>query len=512
MSEDSLLIHKIAAALVDVGDTSLWIVGGAIRDALLHRSITDIDLVYTGDPFMLADSMSAQLPVTVAALDRQIGRVRLGIPISGIHIDITTIKDGDIIADLSARDFTINALAVPYTAEAFTRIVAGSVLADDIIDPFQGQQDLAKRIVRQVYSAAFTDDPLRIMRAARIAASLDFSIDAETTISAKAAVQQLSSVAPARITAELFGMFQLPLRGTAAMYLLDDLGALTTLVPSLAACRGVVQGSLHHWDVFDHTLAVIDELDVVQALLQATLAKKEFYDPIVPSKRYREGEIPHPTALDLAGYNTDVIARSTMPFAEGQSRLTLAKVAALFHDVGKPETAVQIGHANYRFPNHSEAALPYTQATIAQWQLGHDARRFIMSTVACHMRPGQMAGPHGLGTRAIRHFFRDAGDAALDIALFSLADHFAVYGPDELTSFWPRHFEAVVELVRRYYETPNDVIPPRLIDGNDLMNRYHLAPGPELHHLLQTVQEAYLDGTIATKAEALALVDAVVKH
>jgi len=87
-----------------------------------------------------------------------------------------------------------------------------------------------------------------------------------------------------------------------------------------------------------------------------------------------------------------------------------------------------------------------------------------------------------------------------------------VYGPDELTSFWPRHFEAVVELVRRYYETPNDVIPPRLIDGNDLMNRYHLAPGPELHHLLQTVQEAYLDGTIATKAEALALVDAVVKH
>jgi hypothetical protein len=123
------------------------------------------------------------------------------------------------------------------------------------------------------------------------------------------------------------------------------------------------------------------------------------------------------------------------------------------------------------------------------------------------MRPGQMAGPDGLGGPALRHFFRDAGSAGLDVAIFSLADHLAVYGPNPLTRFWISHYAAVAEIIRRYYEEPDQIMPPRLIDGKDLMERYGLTGGSGLGRLIALVQEAQLDGAIATRDEAFALVE-----
>jgi hypothetical protein len=187
----------------------------------------------------------------------------------------------------------------------------------------------------------------------------------------------------------------------------------------------------------------------------------------------------------------------------------MLKLATLFHDSGKPLTAVEIASDDYRFPGHPEAGVPLTQPVLSAWRLGRQARRYIETVVACHMRPGQMAGPDGLAGPALRHFFHDAGGAGLDVVIFSLADHLAVYGPNPLTRFWISHYAVVAEIVRRYFEEPDQIMPPRLIDGKDLMARYGLAGGPRLGRLISLVQEAQLDGAITTRDEAFALVEQV---
>jgi poly(A) polymerase len=247
---------------------------------------------------------------------------------------------------------------------------------------------------------------------------------------------------------------------------------------------------------------VLDSLDRVVTLLEAGQ-----HAPVESEVADAAGHVAHPTAIDLGGQNAAVLARLRTPFVEGQTRLTMLKVATLFHDVGKPLTRGIRENGDVHFQGHAEAGVPVTQPVIAGWRMGKQARRFVETTVACHMRPGQMAGPHGLSDKAARHFFRDAGEAGIDVAVFSLADHLAVYGPRPLTSFWLGHRAAVAELIRRAYVEPERVIPPRLIDGNDLMARYGIAHGPAVGRILALVEAAHLDGNIQTRAEAFALVE-----
>nr|MBA3825342.1 HD domain-containing protein [Ktedonobacterales bacterium] len=355
--------------------------------------------------------------------------------------------------------------------------------------------------LRLVAPDALRHDPVRVLRAARLMTHLDLAPDAATVVAARAVAAQVAAQPPERLTAELYAMLSRT-GGTRAMRSLDALGALTILVPPLIPCLGLTQGRLHHWDVFDHTLEVIDSLDRVVDLLEAHLHGTDD-----ATAELAEGRVAHPLALDVGGQNVAVLARLQEPLAEGQTRLTMLKVAALFHDVGKPITRGLRPNGDVHFQGHAEAGVPLTTPVLEAWKVGRNARRYIEWVVACHMRPGQIAGPQGLTDRAARHYFRDAGDAGIDTAIFSLADHLAVYGPDPLTPFWHHHYAAVAELLRRVYVEPHRVIPARLIDGNDLLARYGVGPGPEVGRILGVVEAAHLNDEIGTRAEALNLVE-----
>lgn len=492
---------KIAAWLA-AWSAPLWLVGGAVRDALVGQSPHDIDLVVAGDALALARALANTVGGQLAILDPGDGVARITGTELPFALDIAALQGADIMADLAARDFTINALALPFTTAALRAILANdaSALIPHLIDPCGGYADLAARNLRAVSEHSFTDDPVRMLRAARIAAALDLSIVPETVALARTSAARLHAMPPARITAEFYAIFARPRGGTRAMHLLDDLGALTALVPPLASCRGVMQGRLHYWDVFDHTLAVIDSLDRVVGLLEAGLVT-----PDVPAEPDADGRIAHPTALDLGGQNARLLAHLRQPLAEGQTRLTLLKLATLFHDVGKPATRMTQPNGEYRFPGHADAGAPLAEPVLDAWQVGRVARRFITSLIVCHMRPGQLAGPQGLSDRAVRHFFRDAGDAGLDVAVFSIADHLAVYGPTLLTPFWISHRTTVAEVVRRAYDEPERVWPARLLDGNDLVGRFGVPRGPAVGRILSVIAEAQINGEIVTRAEAFAL-------
>lgn len=485
----------------------LWLVGGAVRDALAGQLPSDIDLMVAGDALALARALARDLGYQLAILDPRDGVARITGTDLPFTLDIAAMQGADIGADLAARDFTVNALALPFTPAVLKAIIAGAgdALTGQMIDPTGGQADLAELRLRSVSDQTFTADPVRLLRAARLATKLNLTITSETMVLARASAGRLPTMPPARLTAELYAILARR-AGTRAMHLLDDLGALTVLVPPLALCRGVKQGRLHYWDVFDHTLAVIDSLDRVVDLLTTGLSH-----PDLPCEPDGTGRIAHPMALDLGGKNARLLDLLRQPLAEGQTRLTLLKLATLFHDVGKPQTRMTLPNGDFRFPGHADAGAPLAAPVLDAWQVGKVARRFITSLIVCHMRPGQLAGPQGVSDRAVRHFFRDAGDAGLDVAVFSIADHLAVYGPSPLTPFWSSHRAAVVELVRRAYDEPERVWPARLLDGNDLVARFGVPRGPAVGRMLAIITEAQLNGEIATRAEALALASQLTK-
>src|SRR5262249_10186322 len=135
-----------------------------------------------------------------------------------------------------------------------------AALASVAIDPFGGRDALAERRLRLVSDHALADDPLRILRAARVAARINLTLDEDLITQARTLAPRLDTIAPERITGELFAICARP-DAIRAMQLIDTLGALTVLVPQLEACRGMKQGDLHYWDVLTHTFAVLDSHD-----------------------------------------------------------------------------------------------------------------------------------------------------------------------------------------------------------------------------------------------------------
>ncbi len=516
--QDQARLAQLSGWLASLSEPA-WLVGGALRDRLAGRHFADLDVVVAGDPTVAARGLADALGGSFATLAADRGVIRVGWPGTNwqaqtINVDIAQQRGASLLEDLQSRDFSINALALPLTPSALAwlydipatppaTITTPPEMA--LIDPLGGLADLAERRLRLASAAALREDPLRILRGARLVAQLGLMLPDATRIAAAQVARRIPEVAPERVTAEMLAMMAAP-RATTALRALDALAALTVVVPPLSDCRGVTQGSLHYWDVFEHTLEVADYIDQTVALLEAGMLPDAPASPQLDPATQRVG---HPLSLNFGGHNREILEHLRQPLGEGRTRLDLLKVAALFHDIGKPATRVD-DEGKVRFPGHPEMGVAPTRATLRTWQLGQRARRYIPAIVQFHMRPGQLAGPQGVSDRALRHYFRDTGDVSLDVAVFSIADHFAVYGPTPLTAFWFAHYAIVSDLVRRYYEEPEHVIPARLIDGNDLRQHFGIQPGPRMRQILDQVHAARIDGILSTRTEALAMVSQLI--
>jgi hypothetical protein len=135
-------------------------------------------------------------------------------------------------------------------------------------------------------------------------------------------------------------------------------------------------------------------------------------------------------------------------------------------------------------------------------------RRLVQQVVAHHMRPGQLSNDH-VTDRAIRRYFVDLGPIGIHVGIISLADHLAMRGPDELTDHWSRHLATIRLLFSRYVRERNRILPPRLIQGEELMHRFDLQPGPLVGRLLESIAQAQAEGQIHSKAEAFWLAEEI---
>ena len=459
----------------------VYLVGGAVRDALLGEDGYDLDFAAPEGAITLAFRVGDALSAPAFALDqeRDIGRVVL--PDGQTVLDFARFRQGTLEADLRDRDFTINAMAVP----------ADSLDRAHLIDPCGGLGDLQRGVVRLTHERALADDPVRALRALRIGARFGFRMTPETAQAVQVAAPELERVSAERVRDELLKLLQTarPHEGVGQM---DALGVLDVVLPEIAALRGIEQSPPHHEPVLAHTISVLRWLVQVESVVV------NGEETAVPAL----GEAQEA----LAAYTPDLAEHLARKVVGGVDGRTLLRLGALFHDVGKASTQEMDTEGRIRFFGHDKEGAGLTAHRLRSLHLSNEVVRTVRSMVAAHMRPLFLNQAEKVTRRAVYRFFRDAGEAGVDVGLLTVADHLATYdGPGEGKE-WAGLLAVVGRLYRHYFEEYEETVaPPPLLDGNELMDAVDLRPGPEVGRLLRLIEEAQAAGEAGTKEDALAL-------
>ncbi|MEA4909563.1 MAG: HD domain-containing protein [Anaerolineaceae bacterium] len=465
----------------------LYVVGGAVRDYLLERELHDIDFVQPGNPRRLAKQVANELGGAYYLLDseRNTARVVLTGPDERpFVIDFASFRGEDLDQDLRRRDFTINAMAVDVQAP------------ERLIDPLGGLKDLKARQLRPCSAASLAEDPLRILRAVRLALDLNLRLLPETIQAIRAQVSRLGEVSAERQRDELVRML-VGRRPQTAIQMLDHLGVLESLLPELAATQGVAQSPPHTLPVWEHTLAVLNELERLLLALKGEYREENAANlwmglAVLQLGRYREQFQEH---------------FQTLVSGERTRQWTLF-LAALYHDAGKPVARRVEESGRIRFFNHEQLGEQIVEKRAQALALSQDEVRRVKLIVRNHMRIHLLAySGQTLTRRVIYRFFRDTGEAGVDVCLLTLADTLATqrYAMDQ--QVWSTELDLCRRLLETWWEGPAEVIrPARLLSGDDLQEHFGLKPGKQIGTLLEELSEAQVMGEVVERQDALAWV------
>jgi poly(A) polymerase len=475
----SLLSELIA--FFSLRQVEAYATGGFLRDALIGIPIHDLDISVTGDPSELAPELADIFNGRHFALDEERRLFRVLIPAHDLHLDLLPFE-GRIEDDLMTRDYTVDAMAAP-----LNEVASGSVM---LIDPAGGLPDLLDRTIRLVSEKALINDPLRLLRGVRLAALLAFSIEPVTAEMIRRHAALITGVSAERQRDELVQILRTP-RAAMGLRLMDELGLLERVLPELGPTRGVEQPKEHHWDVFGHSLAVLEALDMI-------LDEEE--PQIDPAKALWK-ELW--TRLEWWTEGRDFFGRE---YVANTHRCALVKLAGLLHDVGKPAKKSFEEGGRMRFLGHASAGADIATRAMQRLRFSSRETGLVRTMINAHLRPIQMAQQGIPSRKAVYRFFRDTGEAGIDTFFLSLADHLGTVGPRVDLEDWRQHVALVDYVLRKRLQEEGEVISPaRLIDGDDLMAELRLSPGPQLGELLELVREAQAAGEVDSREQAIAL-------
>jgi tRNA nucleotidyltransferase/poly(A) polymerase len=478
------LVDKVRNALPQ---QEIYLVGGAVRDMLLNRPSRDFDFAVPSNGISAARRVANALQGDFMVLDaeRDTGRAILA-QADGTRtfLDFATYRGATLDDDLRARDFTINAIAFDLHAET-------------LIDPLNGASDLQIRTIRSCSSTSLQDDPVRILRAVRQAAAFGFKIQTETRKAMKLAAALLGNVSPERLRDELFKIIEGP-KPDASLRALEMLGVLPHLLPELSALKDVEQSAPHIYDVWEHTLRVLGYLEQILSALAPGYSADDTNDLFTGLLTLRIGRFREQFAAHFAEtLNADRSVRAALFFA------------ALFHDVDKPSTRSVDPTGRIRFFDHDIQGAETTSRRAEAFNLSNDEIDRISKIIKNHMRfhffTSRMEGDQQEPSRkAIYRFFRDSGEAAVDLVLLGLADLRGTRGHTLTQETWAAALDVARILLENYWEKREETIaPPRLLDGNDLMHELDLEPGRIVGTLLEAIREGQATGRIETREQAL---------
>ena len=467
-----------------------YLVGGSVRDAILspEKPIVDYDfLVLNGEAKTLVAQL-VQLDVQdtrLITLDEQWGifrwvilpksplypLIKNGMPRGAsptdedenpppVWVDVANALDNDLHTDLNRRDLTINALALhPETGE--------------IIDCVNGLKDLANRHIRMVSAHNLVDDPLRLLRVFRFMACLGEqtpTIDPATLACVKENSALLNTVAMERCHYEFLKMLSYP-NAFPALQAMANAGLLEQLIPELTACRQVPPNSHHHLPLWEHTLELVRQTELLYSVV-----------------------------------DEQTRAILTAPVANFTNGWGLVKLGCLLHDIGKPATWEIIEHKDspegkHTFLGHEKVGEDMTDALLKRWKLSGDLSALIKKLVRWHLYPCQFGQQSS--RKSVLRFFRKLEKHTPHVTVLALADRLSTCGvaisADTLATAKENH----LWLLKRFYEEQAVLQAPRLLSGETVMTILRIPPSQAVGQWLKRLEEAQQLGEINTPAEAM---------
>jgi poly(A) polymerase len=444
----------------------VYLVGGTVRELLLGRQSPDLDLAVSAQTLDLARELAAALQGTFVLLHEGEGTARV---VAGEEIlDLAEFRAPNLEGDLKARDFSLNSMALELEAVLGRRPLS-------LIDPWGGLQDLARGRLQVVAPENLGYDPLRLLRAYRFAATHGFRPTRDTEAAVRRYLNEFSRVAGERVHQELFLLLAAPRAGR-VLKEVDRVGLLTQVFPELNEARAVEQNGFHHLDVLEHLLETVECLEKVLAAPEQYL-----------------GEL----AGELARY------------AARPGKAALLKIAALFHDAGKPRVRERRSRPErFTFYYHEKVGLEIFAGTARRLRLSAAEAKTVAGLIRLHMRPFLLLSAFRDGVltvRALGRLVRAARPELPGLFALAMADSLAGRGAAK-----PEDSEAVLAgLADAAYRFLIDRLEaqeghPRLLSGHDLI-RLGLTPGPKFRRILTAVEEAQWEGAVKSREEALNL-------
>ena len=444
----------------------VYVVGGTVRNWLLGYPITDdFDLAVKGDSHKLAELIAhiTYGDVVNVGGEHNVTRVARN---GEIIFDISGFDD-TIEEDLTRRDFTVNALAVPLSSWAVDRKIIG--------DP----SDAENQILRPVSPTIFEDDGARLLRAFRFSKQYDLYITSELKNMMIDDKHHLHDAAPERVMKEFLAILALNY-AYGNMVGLDQIGLLTMVIPELEKCRDLRQPARwHQHDVFWHQLNAL-----------------RFTEALMSENGYMG-----------AGTFSDYFDQKV---ASNQTRRTLVKLATLTHDIGKQETqTIDIEKNDIHFYGHQEVGENIMRSRLSNLKMAGKNINMVCKLIRHHMRVHDILDSKA-SPRAIHRFFRALDSETLDMLILGLGDRRGHRAKFDETK-WENYVNGFNRALTLFEKPVNQ--PPvgsSYVDGKYIMRTLGLEPGPRIGELLRAVTEAEALGEVTNEEEAYLFMERIV--
>ena len=438
-------ISKIISDLSREIQIEAYLVGGCVRDLMLNPSkdAIDVDIMVEGDGIAFAKILAQKINVPKIVPFKKFATAK--IPYKEFEIEVASarlekydkssrspseVTLSNIQDDLLRRDFTVNAMAVSLNEQNF----------GEFFDPFNGMEDLNNKILKTPLDPdiTFSDDPLRMMRAAYFASKLSLSIERNCLESIKDNAERISIVSQERITNELFKILGTK-KPSIGLDILQQSGLMTFVFPEISVMYGLDQSNeYHHKDIFYHTLEVVDNA--------AQLSDK----------------------LDL-------------------------RLAALVHDIAKPKTRRLSKSKGYTFYGHDDVGARMLKGISTNMKFSNSTRDYITKLTSLHLRPISLA-KKDVTDSAIRRLIVDAGEEIDDLMKLCRAD-ITTKNPKNITKYLG-NFDRVEKRMNEVIEIDELKAFQSPVRGDEIMKMFDLPPGKEVGKIKTMVEDAIINGEI----------------
>lgn len=439
-------------------NTELYLVGGYIRDVLLERPCYDRDYAIKGESAStFAKKVAEIFNGYYVLLDKDFDIARVIFPDKKNTLDFAACINQDITTDLSRRDYSINAIAY--------RIDGRN---SGLIDPFNGIEDINNSTIRALSEKNLADDPLRLLRAFRIASQLGFNIENNTLEYIKKNKTLIGQVSAERVNVELVKLLE-SAHSAANLLLMKNLEFLDEVIPDLASQRNIPPNLHHHLPLIEHSIETVRQIE-----------------------------------LNIKDMPEWFIERIYSDFSVNIKIISLLKLAGLLHDIGKPSTWQIDELGRHRFIKHEEIGAELAVETLKKLKFSKNAIKYITKLIRNHLYPSQLLRSDDISEKAQSRMFRKIGEETPEVILLAMSDRLSARGIEITEEVVNKNIKGLYWLLERYDESrKQENILPKLLSGHEIMEVFGMPRGKKVGEMVSVMKEAQINGEIATREEAL---------